>query len=378
MSNRLARLLSGLEHDTWRSSAPFSPSISEANKEIFQAAANLDRGAIERILSSWLLKFQPCVFGRLASRRDLITFCIITEPDIEKGDPHVKKLIQQARLEWRNEAFEGRKSGFVIVVVSERMTNALPNSVVLDFASTLASFYLEKEISPDHIYNDELLLEIPANKMVFQWLVGVNYFSAQGDGRWWQDHRIPGGMAFSMNSVGHMVKSSILLHHTKELELALGIEGDSLEPLNLDSLPRALELAMRTILNASQTSSGKATFLVERAPGGRECPVKIADSLSKYDCIEYAGYYDTDVTLPSTYFQPDIVRPAQQLQLTLDFSYLVDDRFENPDHITVGLGRRFRLVEEPKKINKLVPNIVKPEDSLLLTQLLAERASRNG
>src|SRR6266498_3609476 len=89
-------------------------------------------------------------------------------------------------------------------------------------ALRLCSLYLLQDIVPDQIFHDELWLEKPGRDgTTWQWLAGVNYFCAQGDKRWWEDHRIPGGMAFSVNSVGHMVKSGILAKGMLALEAAL-------------------------------------------------------------------------------------------------------------------------------------------------------------
>src|SRR2546423_14958970 len=70
----------------------------------------------------------------------------------------------------------------------------------------------------DNAHLEQIYLQKPGTRLTtWKWLAGVNYFCAQGDRRWWQDHRIPGGMAFSVNSGGHLVKSGIIGHAMKEL-----------------------------------------------------------------------------------------------------------------------------------------------------------------
>ena len=60
-------------------------------------------------------------------------------------------------------------------------------------------------------YLERVQLEQPDKQhRTWECPASVNYFSAQGDKRWWQDHRFPAGLAFSVNSVGHMVKSGKL------------------------------------------------------------------------------------------------------------------------------------------------------------------------
>jgi hypothetical protein len=79
---------------------------------------------------------------------------------------------------------------------------------VKELALRLCSLYLLEEVAPDRIFLDEIWLEKPGrDATTWRWHAGVNSFRAQGDGRWWQDHLMPGGIAFSVNSVGHMVKS---------------------------------------------------------------------------------------------------------------------------------------------------------------------------
>ena len=60
--------------------------------------------------------------------------------------------------------------------------------------------------------------------MTWEWLAGVNYFCAQGDRRWWHDHRIPGGMALSVNSVGHLAKAGKISEALASLNKELGVD----------------------------------------------------------------------------------------------------------------------------------------------------------
>src|SRR5206468_4659462 len=119
--------------------------------------------------------------------------------------------IQEARLKWLQDARHGDKSGFVILIISEQIARALPDRTVAQIAQTISSLYLLRDIRFDYAHLDAIELELPGRDgSRWRWDVGVNYFCAQGDVRWWQDHRIPGGMALSMNSVGHMMRSGKL------------------------------------------------------------------------------------------------------------------------------------------------------------------------
>src|SRR5205823_13856784 len=109
-------------------------------------------------------------------------------------------------------------------------------------ALKLCELYLERTVL-DEILHDGPILVINRDGEATErrsWKVGVNYFSAQGDGRWWHDHRIPGGMAFSMNSVGHMARSMAERERARDSERASRFDEASREKLVYWALPRAM------------------------------------------------------------------------------------------------------------------------------------------
>jgi hypothetical protein len=193
-------------------------------------------------------------------------------------------------------------------------------------------------IKPDEIYHERVTLEAsgedPSGEVdYFEWRVGANYFSPQGDRRWWHDHRIPGGIAFSMNSVGHMAKSGARHDVIVELEKAAGVPLANRGKLKIDSLRAALQYAMMTIDNAQEAVSGKATWLIDLSDNeckhlAKENPLSAISSVPEYllrkDFRKYSGWYHTDVTIPSLYFRPDVERSKEIPALDLYFSYLFD------------------------------------------------------
>jgi hypothetical protein len=342
----VADYFSLLESDRWRAQAGFSPEVEIANQELFRPGMT-DAGFAE-ILGKWLEKHQPCLFGRIAAKSGVISYCFLTEDDLRQPDEFIKDKIQSKRLEWTREGFEGRKSGFVILAVSPTIACARPGSEMLGLARRLCYLYLETEIETDKIHFDQLYLQKPGSRLTtWKWLTGVNYFSAQGDGRWWHDHRIPGGMAFSINSVGHLVKSGIIAKAMKELDAGADAPFEDYPEAKVDSLGKALELAMRTIGMAADAVSGKATELLP-LPADRsslpapECPVKLSAKVADKNFCEYKGYYHTDYTLPSEYFLPDVERPADVQPHTLDFTYLFQRDGDNPDFRLMGEGHQIR------------------------------------
>ena len=265
-----------------------------------------------------------------------------------------------------------------MIAVSERIARARPNATVAALAKRLAFLYLRREIECDQICTDQIGLEFPGEaRLTRVWDTGVNYFCAQGDGRWWRDHRIPGGLAFSVNSVGHLVKSGRMQNAFEQLAEEI---GSTSQGYRIDSLEKALEFAMRTISLAAETPSGRATELLPLPTDPSllpVCPVQLPGFLRDKNHCEYLGRYHTDMTLPTEYFRPEVDRPASAPEHELDFTYLFHRDIENPDFDALGDGRRIRggrqgdsvLTSEPKRARGH-ERIAKIEDVELLRRAL--------
>jgi hypothetical protein len=138
-----------------------------------------------------------------------------------------------------------------------------------------------------------------------------------------------------------------------ELAKLLDAPEEGLTATKIDSLPTALEWAMRTIWNAAKTHSGPATELLPLPEDRSElvvptCPVKLPNMLADRNYCEYQGYYHTDETLPAEYFLPESKRPEDQNPRRLDFTYLFHDAIANPDYLTTGAGRMVREAGRPE------------------------------
>jgi hypothetical protein len=341
MTHRVADLISKLTADPWREERGFDAELDEASRRIFKASSQGDSAAI---LSDWLSRHQPCLFGRIAAKNGLLGFCILTEQDLMQDDTYIRSRIQTARTEWTRAGYSGDKSGFVILATAPVIMNAEPNAALQNLAQYICSLYLLEECPPDQILYDDIFLEAPGRKRaVWKWLAGVNVFAAAGDRRWWQDHRIPAGLGFSVNSVGHLVKSSKLADIETTINDLLGAGAEPFAQKAIDDLPKALDFAMRTIGNASNAVSGKATWLLDD-PGNlpAACPIQLSKVLAGKNYCEYSGFYHTDVTIPSLYFRPNVERPEEIERLALDFTYLFHPCVNNPAHVTMGEGRRLR------------------------------------
>ena len=350
MASSISDLLSQLRPDPWRARQGFSPEVEEANRELFRP--DITEIQAEQVLSGWLQKHQPCLFGRIAAKLGAVSYCILNETDLQQSDELIKQKIQTARLAWTHEGFEGGKSAFVILAISPQIANAVPGPEMRELARRLAYLYLEEDIVMDNAHLEQVYLQKPGARLTtWKWFAGVNYFCAQGDKRWWQDHRIPGGMAFSINSVGHLVKSGMIANAMKELDRMMDAPDESYPETKVDSLAKALELAMRTISKASDAISGKATELLPLPEDASKfpvpvCPVNLSPAMSEKNFCEYRGQYHTDYTLPSEYFLPDVERPDGLKVHALDFTYLFHKSIDNPDFRLMGEGQQIRRIEE--------------------------------
>ncbi len=344
--SEIAALFNNLHQDTWRHQVGFSPEIESANRELFQFSSG-EAGAIQ-IINEWIEQSQPCLFGRLAAKVGLLSYCILTEDDLLGSEQHLLEKIQSARTEWKREGLLGRKSGFIISVISERIACSVPDDSVKALALRICSLYLLDETHADRVCLDDLFLEMPGPlRTTWKWDTGVNYFSSHGDKRWWHDHRFPGGLAFSINSVGHMVKSGMMAMHIADLAKLMGAPEQGLVSTRIDSPEDALAYAMLTIDNASDAISGKATELLSLPANVNElpvpkCPTKLPRIVEDKNYCEYKGYYHTDYTIPSEYFIANIERPAAICPHRLDFTYLFGDDPLSSDRRRLKEGVRIR------------------------------------
>lgn len=352
MADATAALFSRLKPDPWRAEVGFSTELDEINHVLFDHR-NSDATAVQA-MNTWLHAHQPCLFGRAAAHAGTIAYCLVDESHLTGPDQAIQARIQEARARWKGDAYTGTTSAFIILVRSERIARAEPNGVMAALAQRLCQLYLvEDAIEMDTVYTDHVELELPpfhGRRPAVFFDVGVNYFCAQGDGRWWGDHRIPGGMAFSMNSVGHLVKSGRLGSALNEVEREVVGDSQEWKATKIDTLEKALLFAMRTIEKASADVSGPATHLLplparlEDLPVPK-CPIALPKSLEDKNYCTYLGHYNTDYTLPSEYFVPAIKRPGSVPSHHLDFTYLFDERLDNPGYMRIGKGVRVRTVE---------------------------------
>jgi hypothetical protein len=331
-------LIEQLQADPWRDQQPFSNDMQRCQQVLFGSR----RTRQEKIdaLNRWLADSQPCLFGQMEAKQGRLAYCLLTENDLARSDEDIRQRIEEERQDWKRRGFSGDTHAFIIVAISERIARARPGDILLRLAQRLCELYLGSS-DTDVILYDDLLLEIGAGEQIERrsWKVGVNYFSAQADGRWWEDHRIPGGMAFSMNSVGHMARTQAERALRRGSELAKGLSEIPREKLVFWALPKA----MKTIGIPAEGST-RGTWLVERGsfPEDKEPPTfevrqRVFGDLAGFSENRYKGLYHTDETIPSPYFDPGLWRREDLVERDdLYFNYLHLQTEE--DYLSMGIG----------------------------------------
>jgi hypothetical protein len=239
----VAELLELVMHDRWRDDHPFSPDIVGCQSKLLNPA--LSRADKAKELLTWLSSTAyPCIFGRIAAKHGQTSVLVLEERDLLRSDREIENLLRDARLEWKRDALEGKKHALVLAAVSPQLANASPDENLCRLTARLCELYLRHGVVPNEILRDELHLRVRFGEPgIIRWQAGVDSFAAPGDQRWWQDHRIPGGICIVINSVGHMARSMIDKALDKDSSLRADIEKMTYEKLTRWALP----FAMRTI-----------------------------------------------------------------------------------------------------------------------------------
>jgi hypothetical protein len=332
----LKRLFRRLKPDVWRSRTPFSEDMSTAQDVLFHTRAT--DGQKAEALSLWLQHHQPCLFGRIAAATGMLHYCVLNEEDLRESDQHVAEKIQHERLAWKQRSlrpdpgFSQPAHGFVLAVASSTVALATPDENLYQFACKIRDLWgcPSSEENSGMMHWETLFLQNPQDSSYVRFTFGVDFFASQGDHRWWHDHRVPGGLAFTANSVGHMQRYREWYKGSK------------------NQREWVLQTAMGTIHLSAHTPHGKATWL-RPLSGGRpviadiQCPFanpdKLKPELKGMDWTRYGGHLHTDHSIRKEFFSekpgktPDLTN-SEWLQ---DFTYLYDGR--KKDHVRFMVGQ---------------------------------------
>jgi hypothetical protein len=270
-------------------------------------------------LECWLQgNHQPCLFGRLAAKRNGIDYCFLTVDDLAKSDDHVQRKIATARRLWKNRALRGEpRHGFLLSICDEKVALAAPDEALRRFAihlQNLAGWIGRPDVNDNDIVDEWLYLKNPKTREIVKYTFSVDFFATAGDKRWWHDHRIPGGMAFTANSLGHMVRHQEW-HEDRN-----------------DRIEWALRTAMLTIESAAKNvPHGPATRLRDETYGplkpyawtGATKPSD-KEKLRGKDCGSYEGFLHTDHAIRGEFFDLRDVPAFKETPYSMDFTYIYD------------------------------------------------------
>lgn len=349
-SPSLKNLYGRLKEDTWRKKRAnvFSKDMNTVHKVLFHPyATDSDR---QTAIAAWLQRQQPCLFGGIAAAKDWMHYCFLKEEDFYLSDERITERIQEELLAWKRRSVRPRSEfsqpahGFLLMVISPRLAIAAPDENLKAFAEKIRDLWgcTGTVEASGTTHWETLFLENPADGSVIEFTFSVDFFASQGDRRWWHDHRIPGGIGFTANSVGHM-------RRYREWYLALNHQDEWV-----------LKTAMETIDKAAETPYGRATWLKPLAKGGRPfvdrlaCPFvdpsKLKEQLQNKDWTRYGGYLHTDHSIRPEFFHED-PEPAAEITSTeylQDFAYLYDAG--SKDHGRFILGSPIAAEELTKLI----------------------------
>jgi hypothetical protein len=317
----------------------FNPKYSKRNKV--------------REYRKWLETYQPCVFGKIAAKNKHVFICLLEEDVIlalRHGDVDLRDTIQDYRQVWKRHALDGLASSFLIVLVSDALTLIEPGEELKTICRRLLELYMEVDVPDDTILGQREYVFLRQSQeagkaRLLQFATLPNIFCAQADGRWWQDHRTPGGVMITSNALGHF-----LYARTGKLKMEDPTKG------------WALENAMRTISNAHRDKRLKhtpATFLGSAA-AGQSCPFKSTSEFAQYSTAAYHGYFHTDHLIPSVFFQRGIDPAGIPQYDGLSLQYIHDEHADPIDHAELVVGTPATWYDVRRNMDRL-PEFANPE-----------------
>jgi hypothetical protein len=311
----LTKLLEGLDGDGWRKENPFSPEVATVAEVLFHPYARDDERQLA--IRGWFARHQPCVFGQVAAKADSLYIAIITDSLLKEGEDAVRERLKLEKDTWKQWSLEAKgRHGFVVVFASPQLHYAAPNHALRDVSRYLRDLFVEvgqKDPAGNDICYESLYLRNPETSGFVQFRVILDYFASAGDKRWWHDHRFPGGVAFTLNSLGHMVRTKEWYEQLK------------------NPVEWAARMAMLTISNAyDHPKFGKATQLLDLKEGkpmkSHECPFAKPESLSAQikgkDWTTYSGSHHTDHSIREEFFDQRDLPNRDRGEYLLDFMYL--------------------------------------------------------
>jgi hypothetical protein len=366
MKPHLAEMLLDINYrgtaDSFRKTHPFSEDIESTQAILFNP--RYDKWKKLDAYRRWLVSGQPCLFGKAAARNKNVFICLLEEHEIlcmKNGDDDIRDTIRDHRQVWKRYALDEPFSSFLVVLLSNRLVNKEPGDKLKEISRRLLELYMEVDpINDDTILpqREYVFMRIPQKESaerLLKFATLPNVFCAQGDKRWWHDHRTPGGIMITSNALGHF-------EYYRNGQGTLGEKEKT----------HALDNAMRTINNAYGNDKKRrglahcpATRLVPLTEG-EATPIREASDLHKNSPSHYEGFFHTDHLIPSVFFSKE--RDPKELTLydNLSLQYIYDPVGDPDDHKELMTGTETTWYDVKRNLDRL-PDFVDPEKTALLT-----------
>lgn len=339
--NTVAELFTRLNGDAWRVTHAFSNDMLQANALLHNTAATEEE--MSECLALWCQHLQPCQFGKAVAKQRRIHFCFLREVAVSKwSDDDIAEKIDEEKKLWKQRAACDSKRAahsLVIVVASPQVAFAAPDQHLRAFSDRileLAGWETNRRgvRRKNTVTSDFLYLKNPSDGVFYGFQFNADFFACAGDGRWWYDHRFPGGIAFTANSTGHMMRFRDW-YQGKDQNESWG-----------------LTQAMLTIQNAKPTIStdssdpleqGRVTWLRPLDAKGDplvtniSCPfANVPATLQGKDWTRYEGLLHTDHAVREEFFLDREVAPTASKPYLMDFTYLYDNKQEDFEEFSRG------------------------------------------
>jgi len=283
---------------------------------------------------------------------------------MRRGDDDLRETIQDHRQVWKRHAIDGLSSSFLILLVLPSLVDKRPGPELKEICRRLLELYMEVEPIPDDTIvpqREYVFLRRGAKVLKFSTL--PNVFCTQADGRWWHDHRTPGGVMTTSNALGHF---------------AYARQG--LDTLGDKEKAGHLENAMRTIGNAFPGPDGRkprglvhcpATWLV-KSEDGETSPLRDTSPFKVYSPDHYQGYFNTDHLIPSAFFREE--RDPKDLKVFDDLSlrYIFDGAADPAGHAELMAGIEAGAYEVRRNMDRL-PEFADPERTGAMSDVVRGR-----
>jgi hypothetical protein len=344
----LNELLNNLKGDEFRKSHPFSDDIRTANELLHNSSAFDDEMA--DCMQDWCEKSQPCQFGRVAAQQRRIHFSFLTHQAVSQwSDQEIGEKIAEDKKLWKQRAAfapDRATHSFMLVVASPVVALAAPDDNLEAFSNRLlelAGWSLGTHRSArrlNEISSDYLYLRNPDDKQLYGFQFNVDFFACTAHGRWWHDHRAPGGVAFTANSLGHMraYREWFQAKTTATAEWALQLAMVTIDNAEPGKVPPKNPAAQ-------PVADGRATWLLALNDGNPivshvACPLtKTSPRLKGKDWTKYEGYLHTDHAIRAEFFRDRIVPPTFDKPYLMDFTYIY--AHDQADFAQFMQGRHF-------------------------------------